>query len=129
MHQHQSAQHGIQSNYNTPMPSERDKASENEYVELKDRINQDVIHDNFVPRYSEISKAEPQPLIIIGVWLIFAPMFLAVIGFGIGCLFSEDFTVLSVLIGAPVTLLLAGLSATVLWQQTRRFLRHRSKSR
>ena len=101
--------------------------SEDEYIELKDRINQDVMHDNFVPKYSALAQAEPKPVIIIGVWLIFAPMFLSSIGFWILHLWETDNAV-SILIATPVSALFAGLAATILWQQTRRFIRRRRAS-
>ena len=98
--------------------------NEDAYVELKDRIRQDVIHDNFIPKYSALASAEPKPVVIIGVWLIFAPMFLGAIGFWIVTLFDAGDAV-SGWLWTPFFILEAGLAATVLWQQTRRFLRHR----
>ena len=44
------------------------------YVPLSERLNQDVMHDNFVPKYSALATAQPSRLVLIGVWLIFAPM-------------------------------------------------------
>ena len=40
-------------------------------MSLEDRVQQDVWHDNFVPKYSAISSAKPSTLVLVGVLLIF----------------------------------------------------------
>lgn len=44
---------------------------EKPYQPLSERLNQDVWHDNFVPKYSALASAQPSLLVVIGVWLIF----------------------------------------------------------
>lgn len=45
---------------------------EDRYVPLAERLNQDVMHDNFVPKYRALASVQPSKLILVGVWMIFA---------------------------------------------------------
>lgn len=38
------------------------------YIPLAERINQDVLHDNFVPKYSGLASAKPKLVIVLGAW-------------------------------------------------------------
>jgi hypothetical protein len=121
---------GSSSCYHNPMSEDYDKISgdEREYIELKDRINQDVMHDNFVPKYSALASAEPKLLVVIGVWLIFAPMAVFFTGIGISQLFDAGVTLSSALLNGSILALCAGLGVTILWQQTRRYIARRRGS-
>lgn len=97
------------------------------YVPLSERINQDVWHDNFVPKYSAIATAQPNKLFLWGVWLIFAPWALwgciGVVGGITGATqpnaTAKDVTVLTIAFSL-VSFLLA---ITILVTQTRRYFR------
>lgn len=95
----------------------------NFYTPLGERINQDVIHDNFVPKYSALATAPRTKVVLIGVWLIFLPM-----SFGV---FSLPFYILMGPVD-PLDTILHGLFTTaigiiailILYSQTRRYLRN-----
>ncbi|MBB3207888.1 hypothetical protein FHS27_003715 [Rhodopirellula rubra] len=91
------------------------------YVPIGERLNQDVWHDNFVPKYSALASAPPNRLTLIGVWLLFGPM----CGFSAvsACFWvaqSRDWSSLIVsVIGAAMYCL---LPAAVLITQSRRYV-------
>ena len=94
------------------------------YEPLSERLHQDVMHDNFVPKFSGLATAKPSALILIGVWLIFAPWF-CFAAFTWILLFPNAGgagEVLAELIFAAVNALLC---CAVLFVQTRRFLLYR----
>ncbi|QDV70863.1 hypothetical protein Poly24_45960 [Rosistilla carotiformis] len=88
-----------------------------EYIPLSERLQQDVWHDNFVPKYSALASAKPSKLVLIGVWLIFAPM----------ALLSLIPPVLWILSGATdeeraiVLILVFMLASVILYAQTKRY--------
>lgn len=64
---------------NARQPNARDSTDdpvlgEEPYVPIGERINQDVWHDNFVPKYSALATAPSTPLVLTGVWVLFGPM-------------------------------------------------------
>ncbi len=98
------------------------------YEPLSERLNQDVMHDNFVPKFSGLATAKPSLLVLTGVWLIFLPwlcsaFFVAAQALGDAGSVGEAF----------IELIFAGMSAllccTILFVQTRRFLRYRESDR
>ncbi|QDT03940.1 hypothetical protein K227x_23260 [Rubripirellula lacrimiformis] len=90
------------------------------YIPLSERLQQDVWHDNFVPKYSALASAKPSKLVLIGVWLIFAPWALGAIAVGLSTLSdSPDLgTAVLSLIGPILFCMLAG---AILFVQTRRY--------
>jgi hypothetical protein len=56
---------------------ESQKHAEIQLDQLFAEAHGDLLHDNFVPRWSKLATAEPKPIVIIGVLLIFALPFLA----------------------------------------------------
>lgn len=94
---------------------------EERYVPLSERLNQDVWHDNFVPKYSALASAQPSRLVLIGVWMIFGPMALSALVVGLSSV--RDSTDVPMTVISSVTPLLAfGLAAAILITQTRRYL-------
>ncbi|MEM1226550.1 MAG: hypothetical protein AAGJ40_12685 [Planctomycetota bacterium] len=91
------------------------------YTPLCERINQDVIHDNFVPRYSALATAPRTKLVLIGVWLIFSPMSFGVFALPIYFLTEHNEPFASLLHGLLVTAF-GILAITILYSQTRRYL-------
>ncbi len=92
------------------------------YTPLADRLQQDVWHDNFVPKYSALASARPSKLVLIGVWLIFAPMAVGSIAVGISTLLSGPD-----LVSRIAMFLLQGfmavLAVAILITQTQRYRR------
>ena len=94
------------------------------YVPLSERLNQDVMHDNFVPKFSGLATVRPSVLVLSGVWLIFVPWLCS------GLLVCAQVLGDAGSVGeAFIELVLAGISvllcSTILFVQTRRFLRYR----
>ncbi|SRR6056297_1563603 len=91
------------------------------YTPLSDRLNQDVIHDNCVPKYSALSNAPRTKLVLVGVWLIFLPM-----SFGIFALPMHLWTgnddLLAGLVYALLTTAFGVLALVILFAQTMRCL-------
>jgi len=99
----------------------RDLMSEPEkYTPLAERLQQDVWHDNFVPKYSALATAEPSKLVLVGVWLIFAPMAVGSLAFGIGMLSDPPDRVTGTVAALSQTLVCL-LATVVLFVQTRRY--------
>jgi hypothetical protein len=96
-----------------------------EYTPLSERIQLDVWHDNFVPRYSAIATAEPNKLFLIGIWLLFLPMAFPGILTAIAFADSRDLTTATIV--AIVPTLFSVLAVTILYIQTRRYLVAASK--
>jgi hypothetical protein len=89
------------------------------YTPLSERLQQDVWHDNFVPKYSALASAKPSKLVLIGVWLIFAPMALGAIVAGLSALSgSPDLATAVLTIGSILFFI---LTAAILYTQTRRY--------
>lgn len=89
------------------------------YTPLSERLQQDVWHDNFVPKYSALATAEPSRLVLVGVWLIFAPMALGALFALFTVADSPDLaTAVISAIGAVLFFLLA---IAILYTQTRRY--------
>jgi hypothetical protein len=96
-------------------------AEEETYIPLSERLNQDVLHDNFVPKYSALATAAPSRLVLVGVWLLFGPMWLAGL-FHLGMALLEPaelwVKVLSMVLGLGYVMLLS----VILYKQTRRYV-------
>lgn len=90
-----------------------------EYIPLSERVQQDVWHDNFVPKYSGLASARPSRLILIGVWLIFAPTALGAFVLGLSTAYDapDMATAIIATIGPAFCFMLA---AAILFSQTRR---------
>ena len=93
------------------------------YTPLGERINQDVIHDNFVPKYSALATAPRTKLVLIGVWLIFLPMSFGVFALPIYFLTGHDAPFASILQGLMLTAF-GILAIMILYSQTRRYLKN-----
>ena len=95
------------------------------YVPLSERLNQDVWHDNFVPKYSALATAQPSRLILTGVWLIFAPMALmstfTLIGTAAAFLQGEEANQVATVLAFLGSLLWLALVIAILFTQTRRY--------
>jgi len=91
------------------------------YVPLSERLTQDVWHDNFVPKYSAISTAQPTKLLLWGVWMIFAPMALGMIGIGIS-MAADAPDVITAVVSSILPTLFVVLAVLILLTQTRRYL-------
>jgi len=80
------------------------------YTPLEDRLNQDVIHDDIVPKYSALANAPRTKL--VGVWLIFLPMSFGVFALPMYLLSRNDDT----LAGTLQALLISafGVLATII---------------
>jgi hypothetical protein len=90
------------------------------YTPLSERLQQDVWHDNFVPKYSALASAKPSKLVLIGVWLIFAPMALGAIVAGLSTLSGSPDLATAVLSSiGPILFFI--LAAAILYTQTRRY--------
>ncbi len=90
------------------------------YTPLSERLHQDVWHDNFVPKYSALASAKPSRLVLIGVWLIFAPMALSAIVIGMSML-SDAPDLATIVISSIGPILFFMLAVTILFTQTRRY--------
>lgn len=90
------------------------------YTPFSERLQQDVWHDNFVPKYSAIATARPSLLVLIGVWLIFAPMALGGIVIGLSTLSDLHDTPTSVL-SSVYAILTFALATVILLMQTHRY--------
>ncbi len=94
--------------------------SEN-YTPLSERLQQDVWHDNFVPKYSALATARPSRLVLIGVWLIFSPAALSAIVVGLST-FSDLRDSAATVISSFFAILIFVLAVAILFTQTRRYL-------
>ena len=99
-------------------------AEEKNYIPLSERLNQDVWHDNFVPKYSAIGSAQPSRVVLVGVWLIFAPMAVGALVVWPRAVQQAPDPVTTVIASLGPALMFA-LAVTILTQQTRRYLRAR----
>lgn len=102
------------------MSKSRERSDES--IPLSERLNQDVIHDNFIPRYGALSSARPKRIVLVGVWLIFGPLAIAALGMGIATLSNFAWSQTSELM---ISLALFAASATILVTQTKRYITHR----
>lgn len=97
--------------------------------ETRQRLQGDLMHDNFVPEYSSLATAEPSTIVLMGTWLLFGPTVLfaplvlyTMMGFADG---SRPIQALLILVMAAV----CGLSAAILFKVTRRYIRSRGARR
>lgn len=92
-----------------------------EYVPLSERLNQDVWHDNFVPKYSALATASPSRLVLTDVWMLFAPASLGLLATA----FSQ-FTIAPDAVSGVVQFValscLSMLCTAILFKQTHRYL-------
>ena len=92
------------------------------YIPLSERLQQDVWHDNFVPKYSALATARPSRLVLIGVWLIFAPAALSAIVIGL-LMLSDVRDTAAAVISSVFAILIFVLAIAILFTQTRRYRR------
>ncbi len=100
------------------MPQEH-RPDFNKHITLSE-LHHDVWHENFVPKYSSLASAKPSLLILIGVWIIFAPGALLSIAFGLSLL-SESQNVVTAVLSSIDSVFFFVLAIAVLTIQTRRF--------
>lgn len=95
------------------------------YVPIGDRINQDVWHDNFVPKYSDLASARPKLVVIIGVWMIFGftPIFATLV---LVDRWRAPDSLSQILFESVFCLAAILISVAILYTQTRRFFTARS---
>jgi hypothetical protein len=98
------------------------------YVPLSERLNQDVVHDNIIPKYSALATVQPSRLILIGVWLIFGSMALGMPAIALSMVVDAS-DALTAIVSSLLPALFFVLAITVLVTQTRRYNRHRRSSR
>lgn len=90
------------------------------YTPLSERLQQDVWHDNFVPKYSALASAKPSLLVLIGVWLIFVPEILMMIAMIVRSVVDAPDALNAVLPAiAPALFLVLGI--VILAVQTQRY--------
>ncbi len=99
--------------------------AESDYIPIGERVQQDVWHDNFVPKYSGLASVRPSRLILVGVWMIFLPMALMGV-FGLLAAYALAMqqprqAASLVLIQAIFGIGTLALSLAILWHQTRRY--------
>ena len=99
---------------------EPDAQESTSYTPLAERINQDVIHDNFVPRFSALATAPRTKIVLIGVWLIFLPMSAYVFALPV-YLISERGGPFGSILHALLYTAFGLLAVWVLYAQTRRY--------
>lgn len=90
------------------------------YTPLSDRLQQDVWHDNFVPKYSALASAKPSLLVLIGVWLVFVPTILVVIGLAVNMVADAPDVPSAIAVSIAPALYLA-LAVAILALQTQRY--------
>ena len=100
------------------MPQEH-RPDFNKHITLSE-LHHDVWHENFVPKYSSLASAKPSLLILIGVWLIFAPGAILSIAFGLSSL-SESRNVVPTILSSIDSVFFFVLAVAVLTMQTRRY--------
>lgn len=96
------------------------------YTPLSERLQQDVWHDNFVPKYSALASAKPSLLVLIGVWLIFVPMVLLAIGMVVSTV-AEAPDVLNAVLPSIAPGLFLVLGVAILAIQTQRYRTAKSR--
>jgi hypothetical protein len=90
--------------------------------------NDQVLFDNFVPRYSGIAEVTPNRIVLIGVYLLLAPTGIGFILTAIGNVISFQLTIMQVissLLCGGIGLLCLGIVA----QTHRRYLKARRQPR
>lgn len=97
-------------------------SSPEKYIPLSERVQQDVWHDNFVPKFSALASAPPNKLVLIGVWVIFVPIVVQSAVIGLGSLFATTDPVAAVITAAGAAFYFA-LAVAILVHQTQRFRR------
>jgi len=100
-------------------------SEERRYTPIGERVNQDVMHDNFVPKYSGLASARPSLLILTGVWLIFVPMAIGGLVIGIVSL-GDGETVVDRVVFSIMPFTASVLAVVILFTQTSRY-RNREK--
>lgn len=91
------------------------------YTPLSERLQQDVWHDNFVPKYSALATVRPSRLILTGVWLIFAPMAIGSLITGLAAIAdAPDLATAFILVVTSVVF--GSIAVAILYTQTRRFV-------
>lgn len=90
------------------------------YTPLSERLQQDVWHDNFVPKYSALASATPSLLVLVGVWLVFVPMIFVVIGLAVSMVADAPDVPSAVAVSIAPALYLA-LAVAILALQTQRY--------
>lgn len=99
--------------------SQEHRLDSNKHITLSE-LHHDVWHENFVPKYSSLASARPSLLILIGVWLIFAPWAILSIAFGLSSL-SESQNVVPTILSSIDSVFFFVLAVAVLTMQTRRY--------
>lgn len=100
-------------------------SSDSRYIPIAERVQQDVWHDNFVPKYSALATARPSLLVLSGVWLIFGAGTVVYLLVSLGILASlrsglEATSVVTLIFGLGTI----ALFSVILWKQTMRYLRY-----
>jgi hypothetical protein len=103
--------------------SKPNDAESTSYTPLSERINQDVIHDNFVPKYSALATAPSTKLVLIGVWMIFLPMSFGVFALPIYFFWSGHDDPFASILQALLTTAFGMLAIAILYSQTRRYFK------
>ena len=91
------------------------------YTPLGERLNQDVIHDNFVPKYSALANAPRTKLVMAGVWLIFLPMSFGILALPMYFYAGQNDSSDSIL-SAILATAFGALAIVILWSQTQRYI-------
>ena len=113
--------------WRTVMPQSAEEPT-NELDQMVSDAHGDLIHDNFVPRYSKLGEGHISRIVLIGVWLLFAPAVIFVLSTVYGFSRISDFS--PWLRGVTVVLLLLTslVCVAILVKVTRRYIRQRHVS-
>lgn len=97
------------------------------YTPLSERVNQDVMHDNFVPKYSGLATAKPSLVVLAGVWMIFGTALVCIPLFTLPNILDAP-DLFTAVIGSILPALLTVLAIAILVTQTRRYLHYKRES-
>jgi hypothetical protein len=93
--------------------------------EMIGRAEGDLLHDNFIPRYSALADAEPRLIVVVGVWLLFGlPIAFTPLVF-YGMLDVPDQSLAVKTIYWVMTGLVMLIDTAITWKVTRRYLAYR----
>ncbi|MEZ6193083.1 MAG: hypothetical protein R3C45_17565 [Phycisphaerales bacterium] len=105
------------------------KEKYDQYEAVVIQPSRDILHENFVPQFSEIGGAEPKLRVLIGVWVLFGSSSLTGVFFCIILLSADlfkDSWFYTCLILAATALELA-LNIAIIAYVTRKYVRYRHK--
>jgi hypothetical protein len=93
--------------------------------EMIGRAEGDLLHDNFIPRYSALADAEPRLIVVVGVWLLLGlpAAFTPLVFYGMLDVPDQSLTVKTLYWVMTGFVMLIGIAIT--WKVTRRYIEYR----